>query len=124
MSHFSTALIAKAVEGGWELQQELVYDSELLNKQVVVPEGYVTDLASVPRLLRWAVPVANAKNRRAAVVHDYLCTHGEALGLVRDQKQADKVFREALGVEGLGRFKSGALYYPVRTFQRIKGWFK
>lgn len=124
MSHFSTALIAKAVEGGWELQQELAYTSDLLGSTITVPVGYTTDLASVPRLLRWAVPVANAKNRRAAVVHDYLCTHGKALGLVRDQKQADKVFREALGVEGLGRFKSGALYYPVRMFQRIKGWFR
>jgi hypothetical protein len=28
-----------------------------------------------------------------------------------------------LGVLGLGRFKSGALYYPVRIFQSIKGWF-
>jgi hypothetical protein len=65
--------------------------------------------------------VANAKNRKAAVVHDYLCTHGD--GVVKNQKQADKVFREALSVLGLGRFKSGALYYPVRTFQSIKGWF-
>ena len=124
MSHFSTALIAKAVDKGWELQQELVYYSDLLGKTITVPEGYFTDLASVPRVLRFVVPVANAKNRKAAVVHDYLCTHGQELLIVRDQKQADKVFREALGVLGVGRFKSGALYYPVRTFQMIKGWFK
>lgn len=120
MSHFSTALIAKAVEGGWELQQELVYTSDLIGTTVTVPTGYTTDLASVPRIFRWLVPVANAKNRKAAVVHDYLCTHGVELGIVRSQKKADMVFREALGVEGLGRFKSGALYYPVRFFQSIK----
>jgi hypothetical protein len=89
--------------------------------QSLLPAGYCTDLASVPRIFRWIVPVANAKNRKAAVVHDYLCTHGD--GVVKNQKQADKVFREALSVLGLGRFKSGALYYPVRTFQSIKGWF-
>jgi hypothetical protein len=83
-----------------------------------VPIGYVTDLASVPRLFRFIVPVANAKNRRAAVVHDYLCTHPE--GIVKDQKQADMVFREALSVVGVGRFRSAALYYPVRTFKRLQ----
>lgn len=124
MSHFSTALIAKAVEGGWELQQELVYTSDLLGSTITVPVGYTTDLASVPRVLRWAVPVANAKNRRAAVVHDYLCTHGIDLGIVKSQKRSDQLFREALGVEGVGRFKSGALYYPVRSYQWITGWFK
>ena len=121
MSHFETELVAKAVDGGWMLHEDLVYHSDILRRVVTVPTGYTTDLASVPRLLRWIVPVANAKNRKAAVVHDYLCTHGD--GVVKNQKQSDRVFREALGVLGLGRFKSGALYYPVRIFQSIKGWF-
>lgn len=124
MSHFHSALILKAVNNGWEVIEDFGYTSELLNKDIIVPKGYFTDLASVPRLMRWIVPVANAKNRKAAVVHDYLCTHGVELGIVSDQKQADLVFREALGVSGLGKFKSGAMYYPVRTFQWITGWFK
>jgi hypothetical protein len=122
MSHFQTALVAEAVDGGWRLHAPLVYYSDVLGRTVTVPTGYVTDLASVPRLFRFIVPVANAKNRRAAVVHDYLCTHPE--GLVKDQKQADMVFREALSVVGVGRFRSAALYYPVRTYQAITGWFR
>jgi hypothetical protein len=121
MSHFKTRLVLEVVDEGWQLTQPFIYHSELLNRDIEVPAGYVTDLASVPRLFRFIVPVANAKNRRAAVVHDYLCTNPE--GLVKDQKQADQVFREALGVVGVGRFRSAALYYPVRTFQSIKGWF-
>lgn len=124
MSHFLGDLVLKAVPGGWEVVEDFTYHSELINKDIIVPTGYFTDLASVPRLARFIVPVANAKNRKAAVVHDYLCTHGIELGIVRDQKQADKVFREALGVVGLSRVKSGALYYPVRAYQSIKGWFK
>lgn len=124
MSHFHSALILKAVNNGWEVIEDFGYTSELLNKDIIVPKGYFTDLASVPRLMRWIVPVANAKNRKAAVVHDYLCTHGVELGIVSDQKQADLVFREALGASGLGKFKSGVMYYPVRTFQWITGWFK
>ena len=124
MSHFHSALILKAVNNGWEVIEDFGYTSELLNKDIIVPRGYFTDLASVPRLMRWIVPVANAKNRKAAVVHDYLCTHGVELEIVSNQKQADLVFREALGASGLGKFKSGAMYYPVRTFQWITGWFK
>jgi len=123
MSHFSSSFIAEAVDGGWRLNQELVYHSDLLGCIIEVPIDYVTDLASVPRIARFIVPVANAKNRKAAVVHDYLCTHGVKLGLVRNQKQTDKVFREALGVVGVGRIRSAALYYPVRTFQWCKGLF-
>lgn len=122
MSHFKTRLILEVVDGGWRLTQPFVYHSEMLNRDIEVPEGYVTDLASVPRLFRFIVPVANAKNRKAAVVHDYLCTNPE--GLVKNQKQADKVFREALSVVGVGRFRSAALYYPVRAYQTITGWFQ
>lgn len=121
-SHFKTKLILEVVDGGWRLDEPFVYYSEMLDRDIEVPTGYVTDLASVPRLFRFIVPVANAKNRRAAVVHDYLCTHPE--GLVENQKQADQVFREALNVVGVGRFRSAALYYPVRTYQAITGWFK
>ena len=122
MSHFKTKLILEVVDGGWQVVQPFIYHSELLGCDIEVPTGYVTDLASVPRLFRFIVPVANAKNRRAAVVHDYLCTHPE--GLVKDQKQADMVFREALSVVGVGRFRSAALYYQVRTYQAITGWFR
>lgn len=122
MSHFKTSLVLEVVDGGWRVASPFIYYSELLGRDIEVPEGYVTDLASVPQLFRFIVPVANAKNRRAAVVHDYLCTNPE--GLVKDQKQADKVFREALGVVGVGRFRSAFLYYPVRTYQSITGWFK
>lgn len=120
MSHFHSELILMAVDKGWVVVEDFTYTSELLNKDITVPRGYFTDLASVPRLMRWLVPVANAKNRKASVVHDYLCTHGVELEIVHNQKQADLVFREALGASGLGKVRSGALYYPVRFFQSIK----
>jgi hypothetical protein len=110
MSHFKTKLILEVVDGGWQVVQPFIYHSELLGRDIEVPTGYVTDLASVPRLFRFIVPVANAKNRRAAVVHDYLCTHPE--GLVKDQKQADRVFREALGRSRCGAFPVCCVILP------------
>lgn len=121
MSYFTSTLSVTVVKGGWQLNHALIYYSDFLNRRITVPKGYTTDLASVPRLFRFIVPVANAKNRKAAVVHDYLCDHGYKMGVA--QHETDKVFREALGVCGVGRYRSAALYYPVRVYQSIKGVF-
>ena len=122
MSHFASNLLVTDIHKGWRLERSLVYKSDYLGRQVTVPRGFETDLASVPRIFRFIVPVANARNRKAAIVHDYLCVHGESKGVT--QKQADKVFREALGVCGIGRYRSACLFYPVRSYQWLKGKFK
>lgn len=122
MSHFKTALIVKEVDGGWELQQDLIYHSDYLGRDIVVPVGFFTDLSSVPRIFHPIVPVATGKNRRASIPHDYLCVHGKEEGVT--QRQADIVFREALGVCGVSKIGQWGLFIPVRCFQAIKGVFK
>lgn len=117
MSSFNSGLSLLMVEGGWQLVNKFSYTSSMLGRDVVVPSGYFTDLASVPKPLRFIIPVANAKNRPAAVVHDYLCTHGVKEGIIKNQKEADLVFREALQAAGLGMFKRNAMYFPVRFYQ-------
>lgn len=124
MSSFENTLKMEVVRAGWKLLEPFRYNSETLDRVVIVPTGYVTDLASVPRVMRWLVPVANAKNRKAAVVHDWLCSKGvqESMGI--SQRQADEVFREALtscGVSFIGRW---SMWLPVRGFQSIKGMFR
>jgi len=117
LSSFNNNLVLNAVEGGWQLTKDFSYTSDMLGRDIIVPRGYFTDLASVPRIFRFIVPVANAKNRRAAVVHDYLCTHGVSEGIIKNQKEADQVFREALQVAGLGKIRRNLLYFPVRCYQ-------
>jgi hypothetical protein len=39
MSHFQTALVAEAVDGGWRLHAPLVYYSDVLGRTVTVPAG-------------------------------------------------------------------------------------
>lgn len=119
MSYYKTEFIAQAVMNGWVLRDPLIYYSDLLNREVVVPRSFFTDLASVPRIFRWLVPVANAKNRRAAVVHDLLC-HGKYqkhYGI--SQAIADKVFKEAMQVEGIAGWKASIVYNSVRAFQMV-----
>jgi len=124
MSAFKTAFIAQAVDGGWQLTQELIYYSDYLQRDIKVPADFFTDLASVPRVARWLVPVANAKNRRAAVVHDYLCDSVIQAAYGITQAQADRVFREANEVCGLNTVQRWGMWLPVRVYQASKGLFK
>ena len=114
----------KIVNRGWVLNSTVEYYSEVLGRTVSVPIGFFTDLASVPRVMRWLVPVANAKNRRAAIVHDYLCDPAvqEKYGIT--QRIADEVFREALEVCGVSVIGRWGMWAPVRTYQWTKGLFK
>jgi len=124
MSRFENTLKMEVVTGGWKLLEPFPYKSDILGRTVLVPDGYVTDLASVPRAMRWLVPVANAKNRRAAVVHDWLCSDKVQKKMGISQRQADEVFREALTASGVSFIGRWGMWLPVRSFQAIKGMFK
>jgi hypothetical protein len=79
---------------------------------VAVPEGYVTDFASIPGFAHWLISPFG-KHAEAAVVHDWLYT----LGKPKDgkaRKQADKVFRRALKLVGVGFLRRNIMYYAVR----------
>jgi len=58
------------------------------------PAGFITDLASVPRL-PFVYLVAGNRAHAAAVIHDYL--YGSRVVPVRSD--ADAVFREAMGTD-------------------------
>lgn len=94
------------------LFQAFVYKSELLKRIILVPVGFKTDLASIPRIL-WNIlpPIGNYD--RAAVLHDFLYNTG---GMKR--KDADSVLREAMDVAGVSHFIRWTIYSGVR----IGGW--
>lgn len=79
--------------GTRKLLSDLIYRSDILGRTIVVPEGFVTDFASVPR-----VPVAflltGDSAHAAAVVHDFLYSTK-----IVDRKTADEVFYEACRLE-------------------------
>lgn len=45
-----------------------------MDASVTIPEGYLTDGASVPRYLWWLIPPWGSYGQ-AAIVHDFLCEH-------------------------------------------------
>jgi hypothetical protein len=116
-SRFTTPLeVRKAAKdnshdkrGTWKLLAPLAYESVLLGRTVIVPAGFVTDFASVPRL-PVAFLLAGNCGHEAAVVHDWLYTSHEV-----DRATADAVFREALRADGDPAWRAWLMWAGVRV---------
>lgn len=93
----------------WVLKGELVYRSDLWPTTIVVPEGFLTDLASIPRVFRSLIP-QNGRHRAPAVVHDYLCRREDF-----PRRTADRIFNEAMKLTGVPALKRVAMYFAVRV---------
>lgn len=85
---------------------------------VDVPEGYRSDLASIPRIARPFLDRLEGRTAGPAVVHDWLySTHHVPRWL------ADAIFAEALAANGVGRTKRRIMWAAVR-FGGWRGWKK
>ena len=99
--------------------------------KIIVDEGFVTDLASVPRMC-WAF-IAPWDVARAAIIHDllYKCirqhrkAHAKSLGedmkvINKAKKASDDVFHMAMkdADPPVAKWKIAAAYYSVRLFGR------
>jgi hypothetical protein len=101
----------EAPEGQIRLQllTPLVYHSKLLNRTITVPAKFVTDLASVPRLL-WVVIPPMGRYDAAAIIHDWLYQRGTVT-----RAEADNVFNEAMEVCRVRKSLRLTIWSGVRT---------
>jgi len=108
---------------GWlRLTKSLVFTHACFD--VIVPKGFETDLASIPR---WFAPFGFTKLGRydkAAVVHDWLyrsiaSTSKDPLTYTMSRFLADAIFREAMMTLGVETWRRVLMYYAVRLF----GWY-
>ena len=112
---FHTQLRVRAVRGSVfrELTRTLVY--ELRNRdEIVVPKGFMTNYASIPKALRWFIDQDGPAIRDISVVHDYLYSQGNLYRYTR--RQADQILYQGMREQGAGWFKAGAAYLAVRWF--------
>ena len=75
MSSFTNALILKKKKKReWEVLQSFTYEVGHLGsgESIEVPAGFVSDLASVPRIF-WPFLPPDGDYSQAAVLHDWLC---------------------------------------------------
>jgi len=97
-----------------------------------VPQGFPTDMASVPWVVQWKFPKRGVHSR-AAVLHDWLYrshyyseAYGEPLGGVgfwgamtsKSRKLADDIFYRVMLRDGVRKSSAYLMYRSVRRF----GW--
>ena len=94
------------------LNRDLIYQGR--DDLWTVPIGFITDLASIPRLFRSIISKIG-RHLRAAVVHDWLYVE-QPDGISR--ADADGVFRRIMREDEVGWFERWAMWSAVRSF----GW--
>ena len=94
-------------DGNAALQDDIVFPIFDGRDTVVVPAGFVTDYASIPRTLR---RLLHGNHNRPAILHDYLYWRQ------CDQSLADQIFRDELEAMGIPALKRKAMYVAVRLF--------
>lgn len=113
MSKFHTSLRVEKISGdGWRVLSPLIYSSDVARRVFIVPEGFETDLASVPRLPLMFLLTGDTAHA-AAVLHDFLYSSREV-----DRASADAVFREAAINSGEPAWRTWLMWAGVR----LGGW--
>ena len=101
----------------FELTYDFMYYTKIgcapfTERLIMVPRGYRTDFASIPRFL-WRILPPFGPYGKAAVVHDWLCD--ESPHSV-DHITAAEIFNEGMTVLGVGRFKRWTMTQAVKRF--------
>lgn len=114
MARFLNKLRVEEVDqvgsGRWRMLAPLLYDSDILLHLVVVPQGFVTDFGSVPRL-PFAYALFGNIAQGPATVHDWLYTVHRT-----SRRTADAILREAMAVTGVSWIQRWAWWLGVRLF--------
>jgi hypothetical protein len=105
----------------WMMIEPVRYIGE--TETFVVPAGYVTDFATVPRIAVWLIPRFGSYTK-AAILHDWLLTDSEVSSV-----DADNLFRRALRELGVPPVRRTLMWVGVRwgaafNKRRRAGWWR
>lgn len=114
MSKFTTPAILEMLgHYNWRVYEPFEFYLSDDNSDIIsVPAGFITDLASVPRVF-WTLLPPDGKYAKAAIIHDYLYDNA-----LRTKKEADLIFLDGMTVLGVPRWKRTVMYWAVRLFGR------
>lgn len=109
MGTFDTPLVLEFIDGrDWRLVHAFTYD----HGRFVVPAGFLTDFASVPRFF-WRLFPPTGRYGKAAVLHDMLYRTGAV-----PRREADAIFFDAMRSLGVFLPTRWLMWLAVRLF----GW--
>jgi hypothetical protein len=112
LSDLEVELVSDATNSGrgtWRLTAPLVYQSDVAKQTFVVPDGFETDFASVPRTPVAFLLTADSAHE-ASALHDFLYTQPHPVA--RDV--ADAVLKEASEVSGVPAWRAFLMWAGVR----------
>ena len=81
-------------------------------ENVTVHNGFISDLASIPRILWWLYPPYNPDYKTACVVHDLLCKNEE-------YAKADRYFEQILKASGVKYTTRRNLVMGVKLWHKL-----
>ena len=111
---FRGDVVVRQVTGStFELVEPVGYDGS--RDSWTVPAGFVTDFASVPRVLIWLIP-RYGDYTQAAVLHDWLVRER-----VVSRSDADGLFRRAMRELGVSRLRRWLMWAAVRLASGVSG---
>ncbi|EKH1093474.1 DUF1353 domain-containing protein [Salmonella enterica] len=114
MSRFTTPAILEMLgHYNWRVHEPFAfYLSDDSSDVIEVPAGFITDLATVPRIF-WILLPPDGKYAKAAIIHDYLYDNA-----LRTKYEADRIFLDGMTVLGVPKWKKMIMYWAVRLFGR------
>lgn len=114
-----TQLCVRFVDGRkWEVMHAIPWYDETRDWTVVVPAGFLTDFASIPRAVWPLLPKTGRTYTRPAVVHDWLYHAGAVDGEPITRGYADQALKHAMQEEGA----PWALRHLIHRAVRVGGW--
>ncbi|ECO0849866.1 DUF1353 domain-containing protein [Salmonella enterica subsp. enterica serovar Newport] len=114
MSQFTTPAILEMLgHYNWRVYEPFAFYLSEDNCDVIeVPAGFITDLATIPRIF-WSLMPPDGRYAKAAIIHDYLYDNA-----LRTKKEADLIFLDGMAVLGVPKWKRIVMYLAVRIFGR------
>ena len=98
----------------WMVKEDVMY--EYRGKSFVVPHGYITDGASVPRMFWTFAPSMDPDYLAAAIGHDYLYQHQIYGSDSNARAWADAFFKSAMKhLGGMSGWRINLMYMAVRV---------
>ncbi len=105
----STLKVEETPSGLWKVVEDFSYHNKK-DDIIVVPAGFLTDFASVPRIF-WTLIPRYGKYTSASVLHDYLYSIKE-----RSREESDRIFLDAMKVLKVSWWKRRVMWSAVRMF--------